>query len=200
MSTTGQTARCNVNIGIDKKQCKTLGKMLTQLYCDEFVIFGLYHNFAFNVVGSRHRMLNVLFCELAKCSCKNLKRIAYQIRTLGLRVPHFGEVCKWTRIGDCLKGEGFCCDEDEMIRTLLTLNEKYLCFVGKDRCKAGEEINDPVVEHFLIKMEKRHRWACWKLNSHMDVGVHTHEEGGFTKGGKKGGEASFKKDKKTINA
>lgn len=151
----------SIDIGIDDKARKEIGKGLSRLLADTYTLYLKTHNFHWNVTGpmfnTLHLMFEAQYTELALA----VDLIAERIRALGLVAP--GSYRQFAEL-TVLKEESEVPSAEDMIR-ILVKDQEAVVRTARSIFPVVDKAHDEPTADLLTQRMQVHEKTAWMLRS-----------------------------------
>jgi starvation-inducible DNA-binding protein len=157
----GMNKALEIDIGINKKDRKTIAEGLSRLLADTYTLYVKTHNFHWNVTGPQfntlHQMFETQYTELAMA----VDEIAERIRALGEPAP--GSYAQFSRLTRIKEEEGQPRAED-MIEQLAR-DQEAVVRTAREVFPTADGAHDEPTADLLTQRMQVHEKAAWMLRS-----------------------------------
>jgi len=153
-----------IDIGIDKKDRKTVSDALGRILADTTILYLKARNYHWNVVGPYFSQLHQLFEEIYEDLEEGADVIAERIRALGFNAPaSFAEYISISAI----KEETNSPKAPDMIKQL-TLDHELLIRRSKDAMETADSVSDTASSDLMVERIRNLSKYAWMLRSHLE--------------------------------
>lgn len=153
-----------IEIGIEKKDRKTVSDGLIRVLADTTILYLKARNYHWNVTGPCFLQLHKFFEEIYEELEEGADIIAERIRALGFNAPaSFAEYVSISAV----KEETNSPKALDMIRQL-TLDHELLIRRSKDVMETADSVSDPATSDLMVERIRSLSKYAWMLRSHLD--------------------------------
>ncbi|MEZ5829785.1 MAG: Dps family protein [Dongiaceae bacterium] len=150
-----------IDIGISKKDRKTIADGLSKLLADTYTLYLKTHNFHWNVEGPMFNTLHLMFEQQYNELALAVDAIAERIRALGHPAP--GSYAAYGKLSS-IKEETGSPKADEMIKQLVA-GQEAVARTARAVFPAAEKAGDEPTADLLTQRLQIHEKTAWMLRS-----------------------------------
>jgi starvation-inducible DNA-binding protein len=151
----------DIDIGISKKDRKTVADGLSKLLADTYTLYLKTHNFHWNVEGPMFNTLHLMFETQYNELALAVDAIAERIRALGHPAP--GSYAAYAKLSS-IKEETGVPKAEEMIRQLVD-GQEAVARTARAVFPAAEKAGDEPTADLLTQRMQIHEKTAWMLRS-----------------------------------
>jgi starvation-inducible DNA-binding protein len=151
----------DIDIGISKKDRKTIAEGLSKLLADTYTLYLKTHNFHWNVEGPMFNTLHLMFETQYNELALAVDAIAERIRALGHAAP--GSYAAYSKLSS-IKEETGVPKAEEMIRQLVD-GQEAVARTARAVFPAAEKASDEPTADLLTQRLQIHEKTAWMLRS-----------------------------------
>jgi starvation-inducible DNA-binding protein len=151
----------DIDIGISKKDRKTVADGLSKLLADTYTLYLKTHNFHWNVEGPMFNTLHLMFETQYNELALAVDAIAERIRALGHPAP--GSYAAYAKLSS-IKEETSVPKAEEMIRQLVD-GQEAVARTARAVFPAAEKAGDEPTADLLTQRMQIHEKTAWMLRS-----------------------------------
>ena len=151
----------DIDIGISKKDRKTVADGLSKLLADTYTLYLKTHNFHWNVEGPMFNTLHLMFETQYNELALAVDAIAERIRALGHPAP--GSYAAYAKLSS-IKEETGVPKAEEMIRQLVD-GQEAVARTARAVFPAAEKAGDEPTADLLTQRLQIHEKTAWMLRS-----------------------------------
>jgi starvation-inducible DNA-binding protein len=151
----------DIDIGISKKDRKTVADGLSKLLADTYTLYLKTHNFHWNVEGPMFNTLHLMFETQYNELALAVDAIAERIRALGHPAP--GSYAAYAKLSS-IKEEIGVPKAEEMIRQLVD-GQEAVARTARAVFPAAEKAGDEPTADLLTQRMQIHEKTAWMLRS-----------------------------------
>ena len=150
-----------IDIGISKKDRKTIAEGLSKLLADTYTLYLKTHNFHWNVEGPMFNTLHLMFETQYNELALAVDAIAERIRALGHPAP--GSYAAYAKLST-IKEESGVPKAEDMIRQLVE-GQEAVARTARAVFPAAEKASDEPTADLLTQRLQVHEQTAWMLRS-----------------------------------
>ena len=150
-----------IDIGISKKDRKTIAEGLSKLLADTYTLYLKTHNFHWNVEGPMFNTLHLMFETQYNELALAVDAIAERIRALGHPAP--GSYAAYAKLST-IKEESGVPKAEDMIRQLVE-GQEAVARTARAVFPAAEKAGDEPTADLLTQRLQVHEKTAWMLRS-----------------------------------
>ena len=154
----------DIDIGISKKDRKTVADGLSKLLADTYTLYLKTHNFHWNVEGPMFNTLHLMFETQYNELALAVDAIAERIRALGHPAP--GSYAAYAKLSS-IKEETGVPKAEEMIRQLVD-GQEAVARTARAVFSAAEKAGDEPTADLLTQRMQIHEKTAWMLRSLLE--------------------------------
>ncbi len=151
----------DIDIGISKKDRKTIADGLSKLLADTYTLYLKTHNFHWNVEGPMFNTLHLMFEQQYNELALAVDAIAERIRALGHPAP--GSYAAYAKLSS-IKEETGVPKAEEMIRQLVD-GQEAVARTARAVFPAAEKASDEPTADLLTQRLQIHEKTAWMLRA-----------------------------------
>jgi starvation-inducible DNA-binding protein len=151
----------DIDIGISKKDRKTIADGLSKLLADTYTLYLKTHNFHWNVEGPMFNTLHLMFEQQYNELALAVDAIAERIRALGHPAP--GSYAAYAKLSS-IKEENGVPKAEEMIRQLVE-GQEAVARTARAVFPAAEKAGDEPTADLLTQRLQIHEKTAWMLRA-----------------------------------
>lgn len=151
----------DIDIGISKKDRKTIADGLSRLLADTYTLYLKTHNFHWNVEGPMFNTLHLMFEQQYNELALAVDAIAERIRALGHPAP--GSYAAYSKLSSIKEETGTPRAED-MVRQLVE-GQEAVARTARAVFPAAEKAGDEPTADLLTQRLQIHEKTAWMLRS-----------------------------------
>ena len=151
----------DIDIGISKKDRKTIADGLSKLLADTYTLYLKTHNFHWNVEGPMFNTLHLMFEQQYNELALAVDAIAERIRALGHPAP--GSYAAYAKLSS-IKEETSVPKAEEMIRQLVE-GQEAVARTARAVFPAAEKAGDEPTADLLTQRLQIHEKTAWMLRA-----------------------------------
>jgi len=151
----------DIDIGISKKDRKSIADGLSKLLADTYTLYLKTHNFHWNVEGPMFNTLHLMFETQYNELALAVDAIAERIRALGHAAP--GSYAAYAKLSS-IKEETGVPKAEEMIRQLVD-GQEAVARTARTVFPAAEKASDEPTADLLTQRLQIHEKTAWMLRS-----------------------------------
>jgi starvation-inducible DNA-binding protein len=153
-----------INIGISKKNCHEIAKLLNNLLANEYILYTKTWKFHWNVKGKHFGALHLFFDTQRIELGVIVDEVAERIRSLD--VDAMGTLAEFIKQTELTEQPGKNPDDLKMIQLLLTDHEIIIKKTRKD-AETSMKLGDEATNNFLCELLEKHEKFAWMLRAHL---------------------------------
>jgi len=155
-----------INIGISKKNCHEIAKLLNHLLSNEYVLYTKTWKFHWNVEGKHFGALHAFFDAQKEQLGVVIDEVAERVRSLDLKSD--GTLTEFLEKTSLNEHPGKNPDDLGMIKLLLLDHEEIIKKIRHDADFVLEKLGDAGTNNFLCELLEKHEKMAWMLRAHIE--------------------------------
>ncbi len=153
-----------INIGISKKNCQEIAKLLNHLLANEYVLYTKTWKFHWNVKGKHFGALHAFFDAQRMQLSEIVDEVAERIRALD--IVSAGTLAEFSKETALSEHPGKNPDDLGMIKLLLVDHEEIIKKTRED-AEYVMKWGDAGTNNFLCELLEKHEKMAWMLRAHL---------------------------------
>jgi starvation-inducible DNA-binding protein len=154
-----------INIGISKKNCHEIAKLLNHLLANEYVLYTKTWKFHWNIEGKHfgalHAFLDAQRIQLGEI----VDEVAERVRALD--VKSIGTLTEFLEKTSLEEHPGKNPDDLGMLKLLVADHEEIIKKIRQDADFVLEKCGDAGTNNFLCDLLEKHEKMAWMLRAHI---------------------------------
>ncbi len=154
------------SVGLKKEQRQKLADLLKPFLADEVVLTTKLRNYHWNVEGLYFAQFHELFEKQYEETFEIADEIAEYIRFYGIHSP--GSLKEFLELTRLQESSGMEKPIKDMLQDVLNDHETIIRNLRDAARMAGQDLDDPAVEDFLISLVHKHQKMAWMIRASLN--------------------------------
>lgn len=155
-----------INIGISKKNCHEIAKLLNHLLANEYVLYTKTWKFHWNIKGKHFGALHAFLDSQRKQLGDIVDEVAERVRVFD--IDAIGTLTEFIEKTELSEHPGKNPDDLTMLKLLLTDHEEIIKKLRQDSDFVLEKLGDAGTNNFLCDLLEEHEKMTWMLRAHLE--------------------------------